>query len=205
MLSRDPGSRGQAAGGGRGACNIFAAIAALHGAGQEFPMRIALALAAALLAAPALAADEPVATAPATSVPAPSVAEQIDAYLKSSPAVLDAKGGDDAVEGVTPRDDRKIHGEVSVGVGTGGYRSVYMRSDIPVGENGRVSLAFEDTRNARGYGYYPYGSYGFRGGGPGSLGVVDRQRCDLEGMSATRPLDVAGGPHGRCVGRIPSW
>lgn len=168
-------------------------------------MRIRSALLAAslaLVAAPALAADEPVATAPATaSVPAPSVAEQIDAYLKSSPALLDAKASD-AVDGVVARDDRKVHGEVSVGVGTGGYRSVYVRSDIPVGDNGRVSLAFEDTRDARGYGYYPYGTYRFSGA-PASLGVVDRQRCDLEGMSAGRPLDVGGGPHGRCVGRIP--
>jgi opacity protein-like surface antigen len=147
-------------------------------------MRIRSALLAAslaLVAAPALAADdEPVATA------------------------SNAKG-DEGVAGVTARDERKIHGEVSVGVGTGGYRSVYVRSDIPVGETGRVSLAFEDTRNARGYGDYPYGSYGSYGFRGGPLGVVDRQRCDLEGMSAGRPMDVAGGPHGRCVSRVPSW
>jgi hypothetical protein len=145
---------------------------------------------AAICAAPAFAAEEPVATAAS-----PGVAEQIDAYLKSSP-VLEAKASD-AVDGVVPRDDRKAHGVVSVGVGTGGYRSIYMRSDLPIGENGRLSLAFEDTRYGR--------SHRFRGGAPGLPGAVDRQRCDLEGMSAARPLDVSGGPHGRCVNRVPVW
>ena len=35
----------------------------------------------------------------------------------------------------------------------------------------------------------------------GRLGLIDRQRCDLEEMSAERPLDVMGGPHGRCQAR----
>ena len=162
-------------------------------------MRIAFAFVAALLATPAFAADEPVATASATPAPqaatSMTTAEQIDAYLKTSPT-LDAKAPGE-VHGVVARDDRKVHGVVSVGVGTGGYRSVYVETDMPVGVNGRVRLAFEDTKGARGY---PYRLHG-----PGPLGMVDRQRCDLEGMSAPRPLDVAGGPHGRCVGRIPGW
>jgi hypothetical protein len=157
-------------------------------------MRIAFAFVAALLATPAFAADEPVATASPTPAPV-TTAEQIDAYLKTSPD-LDAKPPGE-VDGVVARDDHKVHGVVSVGVGTGGYRSVYVETDMPVGENGRVRLAFEDTKGARGY---PYRLHG-----PGPLGMVDRQRCDLEGMSAPRPLDVAGGPHGRCVGRIPGW
>jgi len=168
-------------------------------------MRTCLVLLAVLAASPALAADEPVATAPtaaqSTAAP-PSVADQIDAYLKTSPA-LEVRDGQD-VDGVVPREDRKVHGVVSVGVGTGGYRSVYMQAEAPLGDNGRVSLAFEDTRFGRSHGRV------YRGGAfePGSLGlpgVADRQRCDLEGMSPTRPLDVAGGPHGRCVSRIPSW
>jgi len=157
-------------------------------------MRIAVALLAALIATPALAADEPVATASQTPAPM-TTGEQIDAYIKSSPA-LDAKAPGE-VAGVVARDDRKVHGMVSVGIGTGGYRSVYLETDMPVGENGRVRLAFEDTKYGRAY------PHRFYGGGP--LGAVDRQRCDLEGMSPHRPLDVAGGPHGRCVGRIPGW
>jgi len=164
-------------------------------------MRIRLALLAALIASPAFAADEPVATASKTAPP-PSVAEQIDAYLKTSPA-LEARDSQD-IDGVVPREDRKVHGVVSVGVGTGGYRSVYMQAEAPIGDNARVSVAFEDTRYGRSRGRL-YGGGQFEGGSLGLPGVADRQRCDLEGMSPARPLDVTGGPHGRCVTRIPTW
>ena len=167
-------------------------------------MRIALALAAALISGPALAADEPVATAPATSAPAPtSTAEQIDAFIRSAPPV-DAKAADD-VDGVVAREDRKVHGVVEVGVGTGGYRSVYVQTDMPLGENGRLRLAFEDTKYGRHAPYRHYGDGYHRGGSLGLSGPVDRQRCDLEQMSAGRPLDVIGGPNGRCVSRVPGW
>ena len=162
-------------------------------------MRIALAFAAVLAASPALAADEPMATASATPAPAAvSTAQQIDDFIRSSPAV-DTKAASE-VDGVVARDDRKVHGVVEVGVGTGGYRSVYVRTDMPVGENGRVSLAFEDTKYGRHAPYRYHDGYGGYGGGPlGLSGPVDRQRCDLEGMSPSRPLDVIGGPNGRCV------
>lgn len=158
-------------------------------------MRTALAFAAALIAGPALAADEPVATASPTPAPM-TTAEQIDAFIRSSPAVtLDNPG---EVDGVVGRDDRKVHGVVEVGVGTGGYRRIYVRTDMPVGESGRVSLAFEDSKG----GYYaPYPHHHYRDGHGGLRGPIDRQRCDLEEMSAARPLDVMGGPHGRCVRR----
>lgn len=157
-------------------------------------MRIALALAAVLVAGPALA-DEPVPTASATPAPAAiSTAQQIDDFIRSAPAVDAQAQGE--VDGVVPRDDRKVHGVVEVGVGTGGYRSVYVRTDMPLGESGHLSLAFEDTNYGR---HAPYRYH--RGGPLGLSGPVDRQRCDLEEMSAARPLDVLGGPHGRCVGR----
>lgn len=164
-------------------------------------MRTAFALAAALIAplvaGPALAEDAPQATAP----PATSVAQQIDEYLRTSPA---ARVDDDSVAGVTARDDRQVHGEVAVGVGTGGYRSVYMRSDMPLGDSGRLSLAFSDTRNAP-WSDYRYGGYGYGHGERRTLGadlrfgVRDAQRCDLEAMTPPRPLDALGGPNGRCV------
>lgn len=167
-------------------------------------MRMRIALLAALIAAPALAAepDAPVATAQPGAPPV-STAEQIDAFIKSSPA-RDARRADDAaVDGVIAGEDRKPHGEIGVGVGTGGYRSVYGRTEIPVGKNGRVSLAFEDTRNGYGYGRGWYG--GPYGAGPLGFGGPDRQRCDLEGLSPARPLDTLGGPHGRCVRPLSDW
>ena len=164
-------------------------------------MRIRLALLAALVAAPALAAepDAPVATAPTTPASA-STAEQIDAFIKSAP-MPDARGDDapDGVVGGVAGDARKPHGEVAVSVGTGGYRSIYGRTDIPVGKDGHVSLAFQDSRNAYGYGR------GWHGGGPLGFGGADRQRCDPEAMSPARPLDAVGGPHGRCVRPLSDW
>jgi hypothetical protein len=170
-------------------------------------MRIAPALfAATLLATPALAEEAPVATARPDAATM-TTAEQIDAYLKSGPVLeTDAPG---AMDGIVPRglDDGKIHGEVAVGVGTGGYRSVYARTDMPLGESGRLSLAFEDTNFGRnGGGFYapgPYGRHGSSGvtnfGASLAFGGGDRQRCGMEAMTPPRPLDVMGGPAGRCV------
>lgn len=114
-------------------------------------MRTAFALAAILMASPAIAEEPPVATA-APGAPM-SVADQIDAYLKSSPVLEVESPGE--VEGVVHTSGRlhdgKIHGEVSVGVGTGGYRSVYVRTDMPLGETGRLSLAFGEARHGRGW------------------------------------------------------
>ena len=42
--------------------------------------------------------------------------------------------------------DRRPHGVVSVGIGTGGYRSVYGQTDLPVGRTGTLSLAIGDER-----------------------------------------------------------
>jgi uncharacterized membrane protein YgcG len=111
--------------------------------------------------------------APSVSTPAapsgrdPTVAEQIDAFLKSSPA-LDA--GEDGPLGMTSSTDtvrdNKIHGVVEASVGSHGYRNVYARSDIPLGDKAQVSIAVSQGRG-RGYGY-PYGGYGggyFGGGG----------------------------------------
>lgn len=160
-------------------------------------MRAHLIVLTALIAGPALAAAPvPVEAPMSTASSSTSVADQIDAYLKSSPAL---EVSDDTPQGVVPSDDRKLHGEVSIGIGTRGYRSVYARTDLPVGENGRLSIAIEDARfNGRG---------GFRGGGRRSVGAnlalgvdapVERQRCGQEDMTPPRPLDAIGGPHGRC-------
>jgi hypothetical protein len=93
------------------------------------------------------------ATAAATTGAPSSVADQIDAYLKSSPA---AKLPSDGAAGVTSGSEpRKVHGEVDVSVGTGGYRSAYVRSDIPIGQNGTASISFGETQfNSRFGGRY---------------------------------------------------
>ena len=126
-----------------------------------------------------------------------STAEQIDAYLKSSP-VLETDQPD-AMDGVVPgaRNDGKVHGEVAVGVGTGGYRSLYARADMPLGDTGRLSLSIEDSKFGRDHGYY-----GRRGGqsfGAGLAFGYDRQRCGLQAMTPPRPLDAMRGTAGDCA------
>ncbi len=161
-------------------------------------MRPILALAAVLVASPLLSAgpawadEPPIATAapdPAAGPRAMSVADQIDAYLKSSPVLeVDRPGAVDGVVPDAPADDRRVHGEVSVGVGTGGYRSVYARTDMPLGESGRLSLAFGDTRYGRGWGQGPgrFDGYGATLG----LGFA-RDRCLADEPMAPRGFEPA--------------
>ena len=61
---------------------------------------------------------------------------------------------------------RKMHGEFSIGMGTGGYQDYSAAVSLPVGENGTLNLSVSQTKNSPwgyGYGYgspwgYPYGA-----------------------------------------------
>ena len=72
--------------------------------------------------------------------------------------------------------------------------SLFGRFGYQVGDSGRLSVAFADTRYGR-------GRAPIHGGGPWRLD--GDERCDLEGMTPPRPLDALGGPHGRCLVRGP--
>jgi hypothetical protein len=115
----------------------------MHAAQRLLPVLI---LAAALGGGARAAEPDPIATAPpATSGAPPSVADQIDAYLKSSPAAAlpkDAASGVTAGKGAT----RAVHGVADVAVGSNGDRSAFVRGDIPVGESATVSIAVGETR-----------------------------------------------------------
>lgn len=89
---------------------------------------------------------------------------------------------------------RQIHGQVSVSVGTGGYRSAYVSSVIPVGENGLLGIAVGQTDygNNRvygygydGYGYDPYGYDDYAYGGYG-YGVPYRNRAPFNNTMWSR-------------------
>ncbi|WP_298743729.1 hypothetical protein [uncultured Brevundimonas sp.] len=56
------------------------------------------------------------------------------------------------------RDDRKPHGQVSIGVGTGGYRDYGAAVSLPLGDSGRLDISVRQSENG-----YPYG-YSYRGG-----------------------------------------
>lgn len=142
----------------------------------------------ALLIAGALTSGDPdgvVATAPATAVDlgataqpvAPSVegatqagvphnlttAEQIDRWIAARP--VDDRPYD-RTRGESP-DDGLAHGEVSVSVGTDGYRDYGAAVSMPIGESGWLSLSYRQTENG-----YPYGGYGY-GYGYGHAGFDD--------------------------------
>ena len=111
-----------------------------------------------------LAAAEP--AAPAVTVPPAETldtAEQIKRWLADSPAA----GPEETYgEGVRLPRDRQIHGEVGVAVGTGGYRSGYITSVMPIGETGTLALTIGQEKNGvwrywnragRPYGAFDYG------------------------------------------------
>ena len=63
----------------------------------------------------------------------------------------------DAASPARPRDG-KVHGEVGVGIGTGGYRDLYGVAELPFGDSGSAVLAFETQRfdyNRRGVRTFP--------------------------------------------------
>ena len=109
-------------------------------------------------------APEPAAAA-VTAPPAETLdtAEQIKRWLADSPAA----GPEETYgEGVRLPRDRQIHGEVGVAVGTGGYRSGYITSVMPIGETGTLALTIGQEKNGvwrywnragRPYGAFDYG------------------------------------------------
>lgn len=154
-------------------------------------MLITALLMSAVLTAPPASADpvDPqdgvVATAPATPVTLDPAAS-LTPPASSSQTAVDGLTTDEqiarwlAARAVEPapfdgapawRDDRKPHGEVSVGVGTGGYRDYGVAMSLPVGESGRLDLSYRQVENGYPYGYgydgYGYDGYGYGGyGGP---------------------------------------
>ena len=136
----------------------------------------ALILTAALLTADP---DGVVITAPATTVDLNAVAqplaastegatqdavphglstdEQIDRWIAAR-STADKPWGEASRE---TQDDRKPHGQVSFGIGTGGYRDYGVAVSLPVGEHGRLDLSYRQVENG-----YPYGGYGSGYGHP---------------------------------------
>ncbi len=106
----------------------------------------------------------------------PAAIDPLSAWMADAPPI----GGDPL--SYTPRADldvngypldkdgkRQVHGEVGVSVGTGGYRSGYVSSLIPIGETGTLGVAVSKTDFGKHDGGYGYG-YGGYGGGYGGYG-----------------------------------
>jgi hypothetical protein len=76
---------------------------------------------------------------------------------------LSARASEPANFGEAPvwRDDREMHGEVSVSVGTGGYRDYAAAVSLPIGEGGRLDISVSQSKNdpyryGYGAGYDPW-------------------------------------------------
>jgi hypothetical protein len=121
-------------------------------------IRIGLALIAGLGAAPLCAQAAPAGPPPQTYRLSPEEIARIQAQA------AEARG--DTLSNAGPRDGRP-HGEVSVGVGSNGYRSFSGVTEVPFGASSNAVLGFEtgrfDAWRLRGrdrFGPYPGGAYG---------------------------------------------
>ena len=117
----------------------------------------------------AAAADEPMRTAGASASPPAAVGDPAPPIASMPPAMADAKAqeigdwarrviaGEPSAEAraeARPRcpapPDRKPHGEVWAGIGTGGYREIGAVVTQPIGECGSLTLGISRTES--GYG-----------------------------------------------------
>ena len=147
-------------------------------------VRLALpALAASLLLPGAAAADDnpandaPIATSQGSG--SPTTARQIQEFLDSSPAAC-------RPDELPLEEARRPHGEVSVGVGTGGYRSAHVRGDFPVGRTGSVSVAVGQTRGGYGWGPRGYSDFGM-GFDYASRAALEREIARQSARADDRP------------------
>ncbi len=101
-----------------------------------------------------------------------TTAEQIDRWVAAR-----APESDPFAEATGPQDDRKMHGFVSGSIGTNDYSSVSVGVSLPIGENGRLDLAYSQTKNGYGYPGYGIGYPAYRDEfGYGGLGYGARVR-----------------------------
>ena len=127
--------------------------------------------------------------------------EQIAAWLAEAPPIERINDGP-AGYAMPPRLDvngyplgpdgkRQMHGEAGVSVGTGGYRSGYVSTLIPIGESSTLGVAVSQTDFGKHGGGYGYGGYGYGYGGYGGGYGYGRRGGTAQSVSLS--LDVRGG------------
>ncbi|EGF89730.1 hypothetical protein ABI_41520 [Asticcacaulis biprosthecium C19] len=93
--------------------------------------------------------------------------DQIIAWLNNAPKIEREGRGDGLWSDRDGEGKRKIHGGAGVSIGTGGYRSGYVYTLIPVGDDGLLGLSYSQTDYGTngnwGYGYDDYPGYGYPG------------------------------------------
>ena len=121
-----------------------------------------------------------------------STDQQIDRWVDAR-STADTPWAEAAPEAL---DDRKMHGEVSFGIGTGGYRDYGAAVSLPIGENGRLGLSYRQTENGYDYGYPNAGygdsylsdeGYAFPGYQPGAAARFEGRLMRPDGPPRSRP------------------
>lgn len=137
-------------------------LSGVAAAGDDGPMATAGASGSppVSLERPAPAAKAPTVAGIAAPV---TTADQIDAFIRSSPAAGPSPEEMAALDEAEP--DRRAHGAVEVGVGTHGYRHASVEAHYPVGKTGHVSVAVGATRGKGMIGACPGGALGGPYGG----------------------------------------
>ena len=121
-----------------------------------------------------------------------STDQQIDRWIAARSTADKPWAGAD----LEPVDDRQPHGEVSVGIGTGGYRHYGAAVSLPVGEHGRLDLSYRQVENGFSYGYgrsydplyFDDSGYAFPGYRPGAAAEYESRVMRPGGPPQRFPL-----------------
>jgi hypothetical protein len=136
--------------------SLFAAVAVFAGGDPDGVVATAPATAVQLDATALPEAGSPAAAVQAATPHGLTTDQQISRWVNerspdTQPFALSESAG--------PADDRQMHSEVSVTVGTGGYRDYGVAVSLPLGENGRLNLSYRQVENV--YPAYGYPGYGY--------------------------------------------
>ena len=133
--------------------SLFAAVALFAGGDPDGVMATAPATTVQLDATEMPEAASPAAAAQAAAPHGLTTDQQISRWIDArAPEVRPFADQ----TGTGPVDDRQMHSQFSVGVGTGGYRDYGVAVSLPLGETGRLNLRYRQIEN--GYPVYGYGN-----------------------------------------------
>jgi hypothetical protein len=83
------------------------------------------------------------------AAPAAALADTVTLTAEQAEAAKEAgaaRNARNAQLGLEPGQDKAIHGEMGVAIGTGGYRSMYGTAIVPLGDNATLGLSFANEQ-----------------------------------------------------------
>ncbi|WP_339873420.1 hypothetical protein [uncultured Brevundimonas sp.] len=185
--------------------SLFAAVAVLAGNDPDGVVATAPATTVQLDATDMPEAASPAAAAQAAAPHGLTTDQQIARWIDDrSPGTLPfaESAGSGSV------DDRQMHSQFSVGVGTGGYRDYGVAVSLPVGETGRLSLSYRQIEN--GYPVYGYGNgyspgFGYGYGYGAGYGNGDPYFSDIGHAAPGKRIDGPTAIETRDRRSTPPW